>query len=84
MVHHIVVTEKFIITIILFNTVKALPLIQLPIEVDPENSKKEGTESPTLPPPPLSGHAGYSILSVFLMQSKVKLTFRKIELKSIL
>ena len=32
----------------------------------------------------LSGHAAYSTVGVFVMQSKVMLTFRKIELKRIL
>ena len=58
---------------------------------DPENSERGGRVSPPTPSPPppewklqFSGHAAYSILSVFAMQSKAKLTFRKIELKSFL
>ena len=52
--------------------------------------QKEGAESPTLPRPPLewklhfSGRAVYSIVGVFVMQSKITLTFRKIESKNIL
>ena len=56
---------------------------------DPENSERGG-RVPPLPCPPLewklhfSGDAPYSIMSVFMMQSKVTLTLRKIESKSIL
>ena len=50
--------------------------------------QKEGAESLTLPHPEwklyFSGHAAYSIVGVFVIQRKVKLTFRKKELKSIL
>ena len=54
--------------------------------------QKEGAESPIPNPPPLppwmklhfSGHAAYRIVGVFVMQSKVTLMFRKMELKSIL
>ena len=53
--------------------------------------QKEGAESPRTLPPPLkkrklhfSGHAAYSIVGVFVIQSKVTLTFGKKELKSIL
>ena len=50
---------------------------------DLENSERGSRISP--PPPPgewklhFSGHAAYSIVDVLLMQSKVTLTFRKIE-----
>ena len=62
------------------------------LETDPENSERGG-RVPQLPPPlrpaperklHFSGHAAYSIVGVFVMQSKVTLTFRKTELKSIL
>ena len=47
--------------------------------------QKEGTKFPNPPPPQLklyfSGHATYSIVGVFVMQSKVTLTFRKIVIK---
>ena len=43
--------------------------------------QKEGAKSPALPPPPPP--TSYSIVGVFVMQSKVA-TFWKIELKSIL
>ena len=49
--------------------------------------QKEGTKSPPHPLSPrmkTSGHAAYSIAGVFVMQSKVMLTFQNIELKSIL
>ena len=48
---------------------------------------KEGPESPTLPPEwklHFSADTAYSIVGVFVMHSKATLTFRKIELKSIL
>ena len=57
--------------------------------------QKEGAECPTIglpsPPPRMKTSLfrilhteAYSIVSIFVMQSKVTLTFRKIELKSIL
>ena len=57
---------------------------------DPENSERGGpVPHPTLPPPPPPlnehlGHTAYSIVGVFVMQSKKTFTFRKIKLKSIL
>ena len=50
---------------------------------DPENSER-GVPSPPPSSPEwklhFSGHAVYNIVSVFVMQSKVTLTFQKIEL----
>ena len=49
--------------------------------------RKRGTESPTLLSEwklHFSGDRAYSIVGVFVMHSKATLTFRKIELKSIL
>ena len=59
------------------------------VGADPENSERGDRVPP--PPHPRSAPrqmktslAAYSIVGVFVMHSKVTLTFRKIELKSIL
>ena len=61
---------------------------------DPENTERGGGVSHRPEPPhptphherklQFSGHAAYSIVGVFVMQSQVTFTFRKVELKSIL
>ena len=54
--------------------------------MDPENLGRGGRVPHPRPEWKLyfSEHAAYSIVSIFVMQGKVTLTFRKIELKGIL
>ena len=51
---------------------------------DPENSERESRVPHPPPTQRMRGDAAYSIVGVFVMHSNVTLTFRKIELKSIL